>query len=115
MEDRIEAPDHLKPATREWWQSVLRDWALEPHHVRLLTLAGESWDRAQEAREVIDADGLTVTDRFDQLRPHPLLAVERDNRIAFARFVRELRLDDSEPEDPRLPRPGDGPVAYGGQ
>ena len=38
-------PAHLRPETREWFRSVVADWALQSHHVRLLTLAAESWDR----------------------------------------------------------------------
>jgi len=41
---------------------VVGDYDLEPHHVRLLTLAAEAWDRGQQAREVLDRDGLTYTD-----------------------------------------------------
>jgi hypothetical protein len=41
----------LRPATRAWFSSVLAEYQLEPHHIRLLTLAAESWDRCCEARE----------------------------------------------------------------
>jgi phage terminase small subunit len=85
------APQHLREGTRRWWRSVTSTWALEEHYVRLLTLACEAWDQAQEAREAMAA-GAFIEDRFGQVRPHPALAVERDSRIAFARLVRELDL-----------------------
>jgi len=44
-------PKHLRAATKAWFGSVLAEYSLEPHHVRLLTLAAESWDRCCEARE----------------------------------------------------------------
>ena len=43
-------PDYLQPATRDWFKSVVADFELDQHHVRLLTLACEAWDRGQQAR-----------------------------------------------------------------
>jgi len=87
------APKHLKAATKRWWESIVREYVLESHHLRLLTLAGEAWDRCVQAREVLAKQGLTFTDRFGQPRSRPEIAIERDSRIAFARLVRELGLD----------------------
>lgn len=88
------APTHLKAPTLKWWRGVIRDYQLEPHHVRLLTLAGEAFDRAQQARELIEHDGLVVPTGSDGgLKAHPAIAIERDSRLAFARLLRELDLD----------------------
>ncbi|MCE5267222.1 MAG: hypothetical protein LLG00_04995 [Planctomycetaceae bacterium] len=100
------APKHLRPATRKWWSAVAGGWALEDHHLRLLTLAGESWDRTQQAREAIDTNGLTYNDRFGAPRTRPEVAVERDSRLAFARLLRELNLDDTAGDPSRPPRVG---------
>lgn len=98
-------PPHLKPETAAWWTSVVEDFELDPHHVRLLRLAAEAWDRCQGAREQIAAEGITYADRFGAPRIHPAVAVERDARLAFARLLRELRLSEEEPPDaPRMPR-----------
>ena len=98
-------PRHLKAPTRRWWKSVVDGYALEPHHVRLLPLAAEAWDRCQQSREALQEHGLTYMDRFDQPRSRPEVAIERDNRIAFARLVRELALDVEEPPEPsRIPQ-----------
>lgn len=95
------APKHLKPATRKWFNAVCVEYQLEEHHRRLLTLACESWDRCQQAREAIDKNGLTEVDRFGQSRARPEVAIERDSRVAFARLVREMGLDLAEVETPR--------------
>lgn len=79
------------------------DYQLEAHHVRLLTLAAESWDRCQQAREVLDRDGLTYADRFGAPRARPEVAVERDSRLGFVRIVRELDLDVEPPSEGRRP------------
>ncbi len=98
------APAHLATATAEWWLTVLRTWELDEHHVRLLTLAAEAFDRAVQAREVLHRRGLTYKDRFGQPKPRPEVAIERDSRTAFARLLRELDLDvDGPREDPRPP------------
>lgn len=77
---------------------------LDAHHVRLLQLAAESWDRGQQAREALGKHGITFTDRFGAPHARPEVAIERDARIAFARLLRELALDVDPPADARPPR-----------
>lgn len=97
------APKHLKAATRRWWDAVVADFELQPHHLRLLRLACEAWDTGQAAREALAEHGLTYTDRFGAPRARPEVAIERDSRISFARLTRELGLDAGTPSEP--PRP----------
>ena len=96
-------PKHLQGGTAGWWRSVVEDYELEQHHVRLLTLAAEAWDRGQQAREALAEQGTTYTDRFGQPRARPEVAIERDASVAFARLLRELALDVSEPADGSRP------------
>jgi phage terminase small subunit len=98
------APRHLRPETQKWWAHHLAEYHLEPHHVRLLTLAAEAWDRCQEARAALAQHGIVYVDRFGQPRARPEVGIERDSRVAFARMIRELNLDLASPEEPRLPR-----------
>lgn len=100
----MKAPKHLAPATAAWFESVLKNYDLEPHHVRILALASEAWDRGQEAREALTKHGsLTFNDRFGSPHARPEVAIERDSRIAFARLLRELCLDIEEPAENRPP------------
>jgi hypothetical protein len=62
--DKPRAPSHLRPETRRWFEHVTDEFALEQHHTRLLTLAGEAWDRCVQAREALDKLGLTVGGPF---------------------------------------------------
>jgi phage terminase small subunit len=97
-------PKHLRTATKIWFSDVCTHYELEAHHVRLLTLACDAWDRCQQAREVLAKDGLTYLDRWNAPRARPEIAIERDSRIAFARLTRELDLDtDETPEGKRPP------------
>ncbi|TGP50319.1 hypothetical protein EN873_24410 [bacterium M00.F.Ca.ET.230.01.1.1] len=107
MKDGVNAPKppaNLRPATKKWFRSVTEDFALEAHHVRLLTLAAEAYDHAQTAREIIDRDGLTFLDRFGQPKERPECGILQNARIAFARLIRELALDVDEPASSRPPR-----------
>ena len=86
-------PAHLRPATADWWRSVMADFDLEAHHVLLLTAAAEALDRATEARGLLAAEGLTVPTGNGGCKPHPAAGIERDNKTLFARLLRELDLD----------------------
>ena len=90
----MKAPAHLLPDTRRWFTSVATTYHLEPHHLRLLQLAAESWDRCEQARKLIAQEGLTVPSGG---RAHPAIAIERDSSLAFARLIRELDLDAEPP------------------
>jgi phage terminase small subunit len=89
-----------------WWRSVLDGYDLDQHHLHLLEAACGAWDRMTEARNGIKANGITFTDRNGEPRVRPEVAVERDARLAFARLVRELDLDEAPPPEPRGWPPG---------
>src|SRR5438445_13153120 len=101
-------PKHLSDASKSWWKSVVSAYELAEHHLKLLTLAAECWDRCTQAREAIKQHGLTFEDRHGARRPVPESAIEHDNKVPFARLVRELGLDvaEAEPQTPRPPRTG---------
>lgn len=105
MKDTIPTPPpHLGADMAAWWHSVTTEFDLEPHHLRILRLVCEAWDRGQQAREALAEHGTTYVDRFGQPRARPEVAIERDSRIAVARLLRELALDVAGPgEDERRP------------
>lgn len=90
---RPKAPAHLRPATRAWYNQIVTDYQLESQHLRLLSLAAEAWDRAEQAREILAKDGPVYTDRLGAPRKHPAVSIEENARLAFARLLRELDLD----------------------
>ena len=103
-------PKHLTAASKRFYEQVCNDYVLESHHLRLLQLLCEAFDRGQEARKVLAAEGLTVVDsKLGIKRPHPCISIERDSRTAVARLTRELNLSE-EPEEPRPPS-----LRYGGK
>jgi hypothetical protein len=82
---------------------VVAEFDLEHHHLRILRLACEAWDRGQEAREAVAEHGSVYVDRFGQPRARPEIAIERDARISFARLMRELALDVDGPDEAGRP------------
>lgn len=100
----MKSPEHLSDDAAAWWLEVVREYDLEPHHIRLLTLACDAWDRGQQARILLASEGLVYYDRFNAPKARPEAAIERDSRTAFARLLRELDLDlDGPSEAPRAP------------
>src|SRR4030042_578428 len=95
-------PKHLKSSTKKWFREIIETYELESHHVKLLTLAAEAWDRCQDARKAITKHGSVFIDKFGQPKARPEIAIERDARIAFARLLRELNLSET-PDENRPP------------
>lgn len=84
------APSHLSAAGKRLWLRLHSDFVLDDAgSALLLQSVCEAFDRLQEARQRIKADGAIVRDRFNQPKPHPSLAIERD---AAARMHSALRL-----------------------
>lgn len=83
------------------WRCVVREFALELHHLAILRAACQALDRIDEARAAIDRDGAYVIGRYGP-KSHPALAIERDSRLAMIRGLRELGLDLA-PTDSRPP------------
>lgn len=86
----------------------MRDYQLEPHHLRLLQIAAEAWDRGQRARvELEEHGGVTFKDGKGVIRSHPAVSIQRDAAVLFARVMRELDLDGGAvaeaPRPPALP------------
>ena len=98
MSKRRVAPRHLTPQTRAWWCGICREYELQSHHIKLLTLGAECLDRLGQVREILAREGLTsVTKSTGALHVHPLLKTEIELKTAFCRIMRELNLDDVEP------------------
>ena len=100
MNTQQKPPKHLSNDAKDFWRQVLRDFQLEDHHVRLLTGACECLDRATQARETVARDGPFFKTRYGEIRPHPGLQVERDQKTLLARLLRELNLDTDLPSEP---------------
>ncbi len=99
-------PEGLSERAQAFWVEVVGSYVVDDAPGReLLLRACQAIDLADSARAVYLADGLTVTTRLGEVRAHPMVAVERDARLAIARLLRELRITE-EPDDHRPPKLG---------
>jgi phage terminase small subunit len=101
-----EPPERLSPTMKRWWTTVTHTYVLESHHQLLLEAAADSWDLMTQARETVRREGLTVPTGNGGTKKNPACDIELHNKIAFARLVRELDLDDMPvPADKHVWRP----------
>lgn len=105
-------PKHLTAASRRVWARVAEDYELfdEVHALQLLTHALEAHERCDQARELIQKEGIVVVMPSGAVKAHPAVGIERDSRLACARLWRELSLDGSPGgyDASRPPRVGGG-------
>ena len=86
-------PKHLSAEARKLWGELRNDYGIDDSAgLALLRAACEAHDRAQQARKMIDADGMVSTDRFGQRKPHPAVQIERDARTQLMAALRALKL-----------------------
>ena len=96
-------PNHLSAETKSWWLSIVEDFELEVHHMRLLRGCCEAWDRAETARRAVKLAGMFYKDRFGAPKIHPGVDAERKGRDQFRLLLRELGLDVEPPAESRMP------------
>jgi P27 family predicted phage terminase small subunit len=101
----MRAPNHLSKEAKKIWREIVAEYAIDDiAGLKILRVGLEAFDRAQAARVTIDREGMTVLDKFNQTKSHPLLPIERDSRAAFLSGLKALNLD-IEPLNPGPGRP----------
>ena len=90
---KTRVPAHIKGPERLLWKKILAEYAIsDSAGLKILQVALEAYARARKAREVIEKEGMTIKDRFDQVKAHPLITVERDARSQFLLAMKQLNL-----------------------
>lgn len=97
-------PKSLGRDGRAFWSKIVGGYELGEHHFRLLEQACQCLDRMASARAEVAKSGEFYTDRWLQPKEHPALVAERNQKVLFARLMRELCLDGVEPVENRPPR-----------
>lgn len=101
-------PRSLSVEARRRWRALVEEYGIgDAGGVQILQTAMEAFDRMAGAQRQILKDGQTSTDRFGQIKAHPLLSVERDARSAMLHALKALNLD-VEPLHAHPGRPGGG-------
>lgn len=100
------APVGLSAAARRWWKRLVQEYDItDPAGELLLEQALRCFDRAEQARAVLDKDGVTTTDSRGRPKTHPATSVERDSRAGMLSALKAMNLD-FEPLKDRAGRPG---------
>ncbi len=93
MNDLPKTPPGLCPEAQAFWKKIVSSWVLEDSALMMLQQACEALTHVREAEAVIRKEGMTIKDRFKQVRPHPCIAVIRDCRVLLLRYLKTLGLD----------------------
>lgn len=108
MKKSSKPPKNLSPEAKCLWRALIKEYTLDDvAGLAILTAGLESYDRAQTAKALLDAEGPTVKDRWGQRKAHPAASIERDSRAAFLSALKQLNLD-IEPLRGAPGRPGGG-------
>jgi P27 family predicted phage terminase small subunit len=91
--NQTKPPAHLGKVEQEIWQHVLAGYEQTAVANDVLIVTLEAHQRARQARETVDREGMTVIGRDGQTKVHPLLAVERDARQAFFAGIKALGIE----------------------
>ncbi len=94
-----EAPPGLSQRSLDLWAHFAPPGEKEAGRRALLAEALRALDRADQARAMVDTDGLVSGGGGKIARAHPALRIERESRAAFAKLLQQLGLD----QDPALP------------
>ena len=96
-------PTALSIAAKRWWIAIQSEFSIDdPGGLLVLTTAAEAFDRMKKAEDIIEREGMTVSDRFGQPKAHPAVIIERDSRGQMLAALRDLHLD----LEPLRDRPG---------
>ena len=88
------APKGLSAAARALSRRMLQHFEVDDAAGRLLLeSAFRQLDRAEQARAILEEEGIILTDRFGQKKAHPAAVIERDARAGMLASLRALNLE----------------------
>jgi P27 family predicted phage terminase small subunit len=91
-------PAHLDEQEQALFRTIVTEFRIDDAgSIELLITACEAHARCRTCREAIDRDGLTVTDRFGCVVPHPLLRSETSARGQYLAALKQLNLEPPQP------------------
>jgi P27 family predicted phage terminase small subunit len=86
-------PEHLSERSRELWRKLAPAEARSVERRTLFQAGLEALDRADEARRIIQAEGMiSKTTTTGTVHVHPAVKVEREARAQFVRIWNMLNL-----------------------
>ena len=92
-------PKHLSRDAKRIWRQICSTWDLQnsPDALLILRTGLEAFDRLQQAREVLDKEGVTVNTKTAageiRVLKHPALETEKAARAGLLQAFRMLGLE----------------------
>lgn len=87
-EKRPKPPGFLPLQQRKLWQSIITNWNFNPAELATLEAGLSCLARREEARTLIQRDGLVVTSAAGTAHKHPAIEIEK---IAHAGWIAAFR------------------------
>jgi len=87
-------PSNLSKPGKKLWKSLQAEYdIIDVAGLNYLTTGCRHFDRMEQARIAIAAEGPVIVDRFDQKKPHPSVLIERDSSASMLKCFRALNFD----------------------
>lgn len=89
-------PKHLSREARRIWRQLNNRWVFNPDSLLVLRIGLEAFDRLQDARRLLDKEGLTIsmgTGEGARILKHPALETEKNARSGFLQSMRLLGIE----------------------
>jgi phage terminase small subunit len=97
-----EPPEHLSERSKELWRNACPQAIRSEKRLVVLRAALEALDRADAARLAIAEQGMiSITERSGMAHVNPLVKVEREARLDFAKLWKQTGLETWETPVPR--------------
>ena len=86
-------PEHLSDRSKALWAAVVPATGKLPPRLALVQTALEALDRAEGARRILDAEGVTVSLPNGKMpHVHPAVKIEKESRAQFLKAWGKLNL-----------------------
>jgi len=106
MTAKLKFKKHIRRESRAEVRKLIAEYGIEDAGGLLLLQTFADADTAErDAQDIVNIEGMTLKDRFEQIKAHPLLTVLRDARAQKMAILKSLNLD-IEPLRDRPGRPG---------
>lgn len=89
----VKAPERWSESTLKLREHILKQYQFDSIGAEILANLLDSHERMDQARAILAVEGLTVHDRFGQVRAHPCFEMESVSRAAVLKHARSLGLD----------------------
>jgi len=94
MTKRIKFKKHIRRESRAEIRKLISEYGIEDAGgINLLMIYADADSVERDAQDIVNIEGMTVKDRFGQVKSHPLLTVIRDARAQKMAALKGLNLD----------------------